>query len=237
MPLELVAMSDLHGYLPENVDALAGDVLVIAGDIMPDSAHRMWLRKHPGLGITWMKDQFIPWANSLLEYEIVDEVVFTWGNHDWTMETTQEIRKVLPPHVHLLVDEGWEYEGFTFWGSPWSNNFDGWSWMQEPEDLATVYANIPPCDVLISHQPPYGPAGMCPNYHSGRIEQLGSKELLAELHRINPQFLICGHIHEGHGLYTGPHGGTIANVSLLDERYDLRFRPTFNLILQREEVS
>src|SRR5262249_12412750 len=92
-------------------------------------------------------------------------------------------------------------------------------------ELARIYAAIPDnVDVLISHQPPFGhgDGAFGPNSHR---EHIGSRELLAEIDRVQPQLVICGHVHEAFGRYE--HAGVpIYNVSVVDERYRLVNPPT-----------
>ena len=96
--------------------------------------------------------------------------------------------------------------------------------MKEPQELAAVYARIPPgLDILVSHQPPSGSVGRIDR--GGWVEDAGSRELLTAIERVRPRLVICGHIHEGHG--RSEHAGVpIYNVSVVDERFRLIHAPT-----------
>jgi Icc-related predicted phosphoesterase len=97
--------------------------------------------------------------------------------------------------------------------------------MKTPEELATIYAAVPAgIDILVSHQPPYG-YGDIEHVGGGRLEHVGSHELLATLERTRPKALVCGHIHRAHGQFA--HDGIpIFNVSVCDERYKLAHSAT-----------
>jgi len=101
-----------------------------------------------------------------------------------------------------------------------------WAFMKAPGELEAMYAEIPEgTDILVSHQPPYGYGDRYVNVGSGKIEHLGSRELLAAIGRVRPRLVICGHIHDGHGRaeYAGI---PIYNVTLVDEQSRLVHAPT-----------
>ena len=70
MPTTVVAISDLHGNLPE--DLPGGDVLVIGGDVCPIADHEV------GFQARWMVDELYPWIEALPH----PEVIWIAGNHD-----------------------------------------------------------------------------------------------------------------------------------------------------------
>jgi hypothetical protein len=111
------------------------------------------------------------------------------------------------------------------WATPWSNPIMRWAFMRKPRELEQVYAAIPEnIDVLVSHQPPYGCGDRVFDL-AGRVEHVGSHELLAAIERVRPKVVVCGHVHGGFGQYE--HDGVpIYNVSVVDERYRLVNRPT-----------
>ena len=69
--MKLIAISDLHGYLP-TIEEQA-DIMLIAGDISPLDIQgtRVLMRE-------WIEDEFIPWINELK----VEKVFLVAGNHE-----------------------------------------------------------------------------------------------------------------------------------------------------------
>lgn len=70
MKLKVMALSDLHGFLPEVTEA--ADIAIIAGDISPVDIQF----NKPAMKI-WMETKFAEWVKSLP----VDRVFLVAGNH------------------------------------------------------------------------------------------------------------------------------------------------------------
>ncbi len=93
-------------------------------------------------------------------------------------------------------------------------------------DFERVYAAIPDgIDILVSHQPPLYHGDRAFNLDSGRVEHVGSRELLDAIGIVRPKVVICGHVHGGFGCYEHQ-GIPIYNVSVVDESYRLVNAPT-----------
>ena len=222
-------MSDLHGHLPAIPPC---DLLIIAGDVCPDRFGPFLAMLAPEHQKVWFDQVARPWlARAPAAHRIL-----TWGNHDWCGQACS-FRSDSPAQsatsaLQILVDEGTCVppgrlgNAVSVWATPWSNQFMRWAFMRRPVDLAEVYAAIPGgIDILVSHQPPYGYGDQCANYHTGRIEHFGSRELRAAIERIRPRLVFCGHMHEGFGRYEHE-GIPIYNVSVVDEQYRLVHPPT-----------
>jgi Icc-related predicted phosphoesterase len=101
-----------------------------------------------------------------------------------------------------------------------------WAFMKKPSELKAVYAAIPEgIDILVSHQPPLYYGDRTFNLDAGRVEHVGSRELLDAVERVRPRIVVCGHVHGGFGRYEH-RGIPIYNVSVVDEAYRLVNTPT-----------
>lgn len=225
--MRIVAVSDLHGYLP---DLPPCDLLIVAGDICPDRFGPFYASERPDLQAAWFRDVIEPW----LDAAPAAHAILTWGNHDWCGMLPAESTTLSSEHRvdrgTILVDTMTTVpdgaSSLSVWASPWSNQFMHWAFMKPPAELANVYAAIPAgTDILVSHQPPIGFGDRFVDVITGKIEHLGSRELLETIERVRPRAVVCGHIHNGHGRYI--HAGVpIYNVSIVDEQYRQVYAPT-----------
>lgn len=225
--MRIVAVSDQHGHLPKIPPC---DLLIIAGDVCPDRFGPFLAIHAPEQQKAWFDRNVRPWlADAPAAHKIM-----TWGNHDWCGQACS-FRCDSPSEgsstdLQILVDEGTTLRTdagpISVWATPWSKQFMNWAFMKPPRELADVYAQIPEgIDILVSHQPPYGRGDRYFDVGAGKVEHLGSPELLAAIDRVRPKLVICGHIHDGHGR-TEYDGIPIYNVTLVDEQYRLVHSPT-----------
>jgi predicted thioesterase len=225
--MRIVALSDQHGFLPEIPPC---DLVIVAGDVCPDRFGPFMAVHAPEEQRAWFNCHARPWlADSPATHKVL-----TWGNHDWCGQKC-DFSADSPAHarttdMQVLVDEGTTVPtesgaDVRVWATPWSNPIMRWAFMRKPRELEQVYAAIPEnIDVLVSHQPPYGCGDRVFDL-AGRVEHVGSHELLAAIERVRPKVVVCGHVHGGFGQYE--HDGVpIYNVSVVDERYRLVNRPT-----------
>ena len=201
--MKIVAFSDQHGQL--GFELPPADLYLCAGDVCtgPTFLQEKWLASR---WATWMGGR---------------RYLATFGNHDF-------LEKWQAPKG-FKVDETVEVKGVNIWLSPWSCLFGNWAWMEKDIDLAKRYARIPNgTDIIVSHQPPYGLGDQLPpelirpdEDPSGHV---GSKSLLETILRVEPKFVVCGHIHNGRGAYMiGP--TTVLNVCLVNEAYKMVHKP------------
>lgn len=228
--MRIVALSDQHGYLPEIPPC---DLLIIAGDVCPDRFGPFLAMHDPDQQKSWFNRKVRPW----LAKAPATHKILTWGNHDWCGQACSfrhdSPAEALTTELQILVDGATSMSEssagdalVSVWATPWSNQFMNWAFMKAPAELEAVYAAIPEgIDILISHQPPYGCGDRHYDVGSGKVEHLGSDELLAAIDRVGPKLVICGHIHDGFGEYEYA-GIPIYNVSVVDEEYRLVRSPT-----------
>ena len=99
--------------------------------------------------------------------------------------------------VHVLHGNGVEVDGVSVFGIGGAipvTPFGAWSYDFSENQAAQLLADCPPRCVLISHSPPFG---VCDRSSSG--QHLGSTTLRSVVERLQPQLVVCGHIHDSWG--------------------------------------
>ena len=199
--MRIVAISDTHEK-HRDLDPPPGDVLVHAGDV------------------TWRGEldifrDFDAWCVEQKREKGFRHVLLIGGNHDYSLERAGKPALTTIGNCTYLEDSGVEIEGIRFWGSPWTNRFLDWAFMEDEAGLAPKWEKIPAnTDVLLTHGPPRFIMDRVP-----RDENVGSASLRARIDAIRPPVHVFGHIHEGYGIET--HGATtFVNASSCDEGYE-----------------
>lgn len=197
--MRIVTTSDCHGRYREAV-LPRGDVLVLAGDILP----------HGGTELSDL-DDLDEWLTGL-EFR---HVILVAGNHDWLFERNKKAR---PKQAIYLEDSGIELEGVRFWGSPWQPWFMNWAFNlpRKGRELAAAWDKIPQgTDVLVTHGPPFG---ILDRPH-GTEPPVGCELLRERVRALRPRVHIFGHIHGSYGKHHED-GTWFLNAALCDESYD-----------------
>lgn len=232
--MRLILTSDLHGHLPPLPEA---DVAVIAGDLLPNFRF-----DQAGNQLEWMRKFLLPWAAR----QPVKEVVAIWGNHDfighdiylnpdslnasdyrWIMANFNDHHDI---RFHILTDAARSVvvneERVVFYGIPWTPTFYNWAFMLNDTDdeLGVKFQHTPvSTHVMISHGPPEFGSPISKTVEGDRAGSAAQMRALQSQFLPNLQYIVCGHIHEGHGngiLSMGTRTVDVMNVSLVNRRLD-----------------
>ena len=202
--MKIVATSDLHGHLPE---IPACDLLLIAGDIVPDNftpGGQWWTQSDQK---QWLRETFDSW---LIEDVPAKNVVIIGGNHDYPFKNSG-IGNTLDGCFYL-EDKLAVINGLRIYGTPWVPTFGRWAFMKDDNYLAEHWRKIPrDIDILITHGPPWGFGDLVGHYEPElekysmeKAEHVGSKSLADQLwydEWPNLKLHVFGHIHSQYGMY------------------------------------
>ena len=234
MKLKIVAVSDLHGYLPEITES--ADIMLIAGDISP-----LQIQFNKPKMKTWLETEFAYWIKSLP----VDKVYMVAGNHDAYFEGINPLNLVSLKEqcdfklIYLennYVVHRYNGEEYKIFGTPYCHIFGNWPFMRTDEYMEDKFLSIPEeCDIIISHDPPYGIAQVDQILESRRYgkefpESVGNPPLAKQLTKTKFKLLVCGHIHSGDHYPCEFNGGQIVNVSIKNEHYEPTYEPFYTII-------
>ncbi len=218
-------ISDLHGHFPK-LDG--GDLLIVAGDLTARDNI----------------DGYLKFNDWLSKQDYRRKIVIA-GNHDNMCQKGVPVDSgyghmlnavpVLADKAVYLEDSMHEFEGLKIWGSPWTLQFPGMNphcmayTCKNEKKMAEKWGKIPSdSDILVCHSPMWG-------LHDTNLEgeRCGSRSLLH--HHVNHtlknlKLFVCGHIHEGYGIYDIRHiqemlGDPIGCVHVNASHVDVNYRP------------
>ncbi|MHA2012794.1 MAG: metallophosphoesterase family protein [Candidatus Helarchaeota archaeon] len=201
--MKIVALSDTHGRHWE-LNIPKCDLFIFAGDAGLTTYQRVY--------------DFKEWLDTIpAKYKII-----VMGNHDEICEFEgKKVCKDFFDNAIYLENESVEIEGIKIWGSPFSKEFNGWSFMKYDHELKEIWDLIPEdTDIVITHTCPFGILDQV-----GWKNQ-GSQTLLNRIKEIQPKIFIGGHLHEHGGNKYTDYKTDYYNVSILDDNYKLKFEPT-----------
>jgi len=206
MELIITHMSDTHGNFEAYPEDPECDILVHSGDVTGwGQMHeiRKFIRK--------MEDYVCPVK------------ILVAGNHDevceeWRMQVENLCRDA---GIFYLQDLGFSILGLTFWGSPWTPEFNNWHFnLKRGDELREKWGWIPEdTDVLITH----GPPALKLDYYEGM--HLGCEDLAKAVERVKPALHLFGHIHPARGHMEDAHT-VYVNGSQCDNRNVIVAPPT-----------
>lgn len=213
--MKICAISDTHGKHNQlDLSKYPADVLIHAGD---------WTGGRD-LGLSETKD-FLAW----LDIQPYKHKIFIAGNHEVQVEASTSYFDELMlnyPNLTYLQDSEVTIDGVKFYGSPYSNEFGNWAFMENELELEKIWAKIPDdTQVLITHGPAYECNDRVNNTYS-RDPHVGSKALKYRKMSLqdNLKVHISGHIHEAYAINSS-HGCTNICASILNENYRLVNNP------------
>lgn len=225
--MKIKAISDLHGNL---IDPGHCDLLLVCGDISPLDMQRDHMQM-----FKWVFGEFVDWVNKLL----CERVCLTPGNHDFWFEKfctpnmVNALRGATHGKLEVLINRQYDYyfvgdEGeawYKIYGTPACARFGNWAYMDFVK-MVEDYDNIPEdLDILITHQPSTLVDTGASHWDDGTKSEYGSYYLTDAILRAKPRYALCGHVHTGNHKITKVNGVRLANCSLLDEKYNLAFKP------------
>lgn len=228
--MKICALSDLHGFLIGDIQPC--EVILICGDIVP-----LQMQRNKPQCEKWLKTTFANWVKSLP----CEKVVFTAGNHDFVFENRDllwinQIVSFPTEGKATYLDNTWlDYLGsdglvYRIYGTPACHQFGNWAFMYSDEKLREIYNTIPEnCDILLSHDAPnLNDCGVIPpGRWSSTPINAGNEPLALAIIDKKPKYAFCGHIHEGNHQLTDTGTTKTANVSILDDAYDINYDPLY----------
>jgi Icc-related predicted phosphoesterase len=217
--MNLVAISDTHGFHRDLENIPDGDILIHCGDIS-------------NVGERDQVEDFIDWLKELPH----KHKIFIAGNHDrsfdpkfndgdkpeWLKELLADLL-ISDYNIHYLENESVVIDGITFWGSPITPDFYPKYWaFNKPrgEEIRKIWRQIDAnTDVLITHGPPYNIKD-----YTKSCMKVGCEDLSRVVDILKPKCHFFGHIHEDYGALL-TNGILYANVSVLNENYRMSNPP------------
>lgn len=205
--MRITAISDTHNkhkYIDTRAFADT-DILIHAGDFTGNGS------RHQAIA-------FLQWFEALP----IRHKIFVAGNHDkiCTSITWSEIVTQYAPNCHYLYNSSVTIDGYKIWGSPYSNIFGNWEFMEDDLELADIWETIPKdTNIVVTHGPSYGIGDLVDNdYEPDRDKHVGSHSLKDRLKKLkNLKLHVTGHIHESYSTYLGK--WTTVNASICDANY------------------
>ena len=206
----ICSISDTHGKHQQlDLMKFPADVIVHAGD---------WT-KGSDLGLSETLDFFNWFGKQPFKYKICIA-----GNHERQIEASTGIEELAASFgVTYLEDNYIIIEDVKFYGSPYSNEFCNWAFMEEEFELQDIWGKIhEDTNVLITHGPAYKCNDKVKNSY-GSTPNVGSTTLRSKKLAIQDSLKlhISGHIHEAYGIDKSNPNFTSICPAVLNERYQL----------------
>jgi predicted phosphodiesterase len=246
--MRITHISDTHNKHNQlTADLPGGDLIIHSGDIS-------------SIGRRSEIERFVRWFGNLpYTYK-----VFIAGNHDLSFESESLYRKKeqyftgtsdwdlpavdrkpewlvnilsigLSGGTFYLENQLIDIEGVKIWGSPYSARF-GREWafnIDRGKKSRELWGTIPPdANIIVTHGPLFGVGDRT----NGNMN-VGCDDLRETIMNLEPDFHLCGHIHEGYG-YTQFGNTHCINGSNLSLGYNYINKPvTFDYNFETKEIE
>ena len=192
--------SDSHGYFP---DLSPRSTLVVhSGDMLPNLATSASLVV-PNNEVHYQRDWVKKRLDTFRDWLAGRPLIYTLGNHDFF--DPEELFNKHGIKAVNVTGQVYNHSGLSFYGLPYIPYLQGyWNYELRDKEMAEKVLKIPTkgMDVLITHCPPYGfldenTEGFFKGEHYGNTTL--TNWLSYECEEL-PMFLLCGHIHDSHGI-------------------------------------
>lgn len=223
-------MSDLHGELPYAKES--SEITLICGDIVPLS-----IQRNISESKLWLKTEFAYWAKNWP----CDKIFFIAGNHDFVFDGHMSYNDIMELSINSnnklwylqnnsVIYTDREGKDYTIFGTPYGHIFREWAFMLPDEELAIKYADIPEnVDILLSHDAAdINNLGLVPPsiWHPESLN-VGNTVLAEAVKLKKPKYYFCGHVHDGNHKVEIIDNTLMANVSLLNDSYQISYEPLY----------
>lgn len=223
-------MSDLHGELPYAKES--SEITLICGDIVPLS-----IQRNISESKLWLKTEFAYWAKNWP----CEKIFFIAGNHDFVFDGHMSYNDIMELSINsnnklwylqnnsvIYTDK--EGKDYTIFGTPYGHIFREWAFMLPDEELAIKYDDIPEnVDILLSHDAAdINNLGLVPPsiWHPESLN-VGNTVLAEAIKLKKPKYYFCGHVHDGNHKVETIDNTLMANVSLLNDSYQISYEPLY----------
>jgi Icc-related predicted phosphoesterase len=141
---------------------------------------------------------FLEWYKSLY----IKHKIYVAGNHSTAIGNGLITRGDIPSNITYLEHESVTIEGIKIFGSPYTPEFGtGWAFNVPRKNLKSYWEDIAAdTRIVISHGPPKGILDLTmydsrPGAKGDTYFQCGCEYLFNKVKKIEPEFVIFGHIH------------------------------------------
>lgn len=137
--------------------------------------------------------RFIDWFSALP----IKHKIFVAGNHDSSIEKGLVTKDDFDGEcIYYLENSHITIEGIKIFGSPYTPQFNQWSFMKARHKLDRIWKGAidDDADIIVVHGPPKGMLDY--SYDQNNVlEMCGDKSLMNRVIEVEPKLMLFGHIH------------------------------------------